>query len=390
MPSSREWLVSLRELPPARSLALTGIVLLLAVADWLPPNHYVDPDLLEFALSMVIGVWAIGLAVVDRLERHELTAWRNRLVASALALIVALLAAEAATRYVYRDITTTADSGGSFTQRWERKGLQENSLGLRERGFSLIKRAGVYRIAVEGDSFTFGNGLSEDKRYSNLLQRWLPPRFEVLNFGIPGHNTINHRHTIVSRVLPIKPDFVLLQWFVNDVENENTGGRPHFLPLVPSGHLRGWFADHSALYSIANVRWIQWQIAAGLAPSYPAYLSARFGDPNSDAAHRERLLLHEIIDAARRGGAGFGMVLFPDAGFELGSGYPFAYLHDRVLRACEEEAITCLDLRADFAKIHDRRALWVNPLDHHPSARANEIAALEIVKVFEPEWMKPQ
>jgi hypothetical protein len=388
MRSSREWLLSLRELPPAQSLALTGIVSLLAVADWLPPNPYVDPDILEFLLSMTIGVWAMGLAALHRLEADQLTAWRNRLIASAVALIVALLSAEGATRYLYRDITTTADSGGYFTLRWAGSGLQENSFGMRERGFSLIKAAGVYRIVVQGDSFTFGNGLTEDQRYSNLLQHWLPAGFEVLNFGIPGHNTINHRHTLVSRVLPIRPDYVLLQWFVNDVEPPNAAERPHFLPLLPHSSVPGWVSQHSALYSVTNLRWIQWQIAAGFAPSYPDYLNAREIDPGGAAVRRERALLHEIVDTAHRGGAGFGMVLFPDAGFDLGTAYPFAYLHQRVTDACQDEAIRCLDLRTDFAHVRDRRTLWVNAFDHHPSARANEIAALKILEVFEPEWMK--
>jgi len=94
------------------------------------------------------------------------------------------------------------------------------------------------------------------------------------------------------------------------------------------------------------------------------------------------------VDAARREGAGFGMVLFPDAGFDLDARYPFAYLHERVADACREEKIPCLDLREDFAKVKDRRMLWVNALDHHPSAKANEIAAIEILRVFEPYWIK--
>ena len=387
MPSSREWLLSLRELPPARSLVLTGIVTLLAVADWLPANHYVDPDILEFVLSMAIGVSAVGMAVLDRVEADQLAAWRNRMIAMVVALIVALIAAEFATRYVFRNITTTADGGGYFTQRWVAT-VHESVYGTRERTFSAIKQPGMYRIAIQGDSFTFGNGLPEEQRYSNLLQRWLPASFEVLNFGFPGHNTINHRRTIRSRVLPVGPDFVLLQWFVNDIEGFEMGERPRFLPLLPHGRMQGWIAEHSALYSLANLRWIQWQIAAGLAQSYPAYLNAHFSDPKSDAVRRERAMLHDIVDAAHQNGAGFGMVLFPDAGFELGAGYPFTYLHKRVADACREEAIPCLDLLEDFSKVKDRRALWVNPLDHHPSARANEIAAIEILRVFEPYWMK--
>ena len=44
--------LSLRALPPARALVLTAIAVLLAAADWLPANPYVDADHLEFGLTL--------------------------------------------------------------------------------------------------------------------------------------------------------------------------------------------------------------------------------------------------------------------------------------------------------------------------------------------------
>jgi hypothetical protein len=80
------------------------------------------------------------------------------------------------------------------------------------------------------------------------------------------------------------------------------------------------------------------------------------------------------------------MVLFPDFGEDLGPAYPYAFLHERVLAFCRETGVTCLDLRDTFARVHDRRSLWVSPFDHHPSARANEMAAVRILEAFRAEW----
>lgn len=49
---------------------------------------------------------------------------------------------------------------------------------------------------------------------------------EVLNFGRPGSETVDHVETLQDAVLPLQPDFVLLQWFVNDVEGHDKSGRP--------------------------------------------------------------------------------------------------------------------------------------------------------------------
>ena len=81
-----------------------------------------------------------------------------------------------------------------------------------------------------------------------------------------------------------------------------------------------------------------------------------------------------------------GIVLFPDTAAPIDQHYPFGYLHDRVLEACGAHGLTCVDLRTDFAGIKDRESLWANKLDHHPSARANAIAAEKILETYSPMW----
>ena len=239
-----------------------------------------------------------------------------------------------------------------------------------------------------GDSLTYGNGLDEPQRFTNLLDRWLPQHIEVLNFGVPGDNTPEHLEGLRTHVLPAHPDFVLLQWFVNDVEGSDLSARPRTVPLMPLPNLHRWLNANSALYSLANMRWAEVQIAIGMAPSYADYLKARALDANSDAAKRESRLLHEIVETSQRAGVGVAVVLFPDSGQDLGPNYPFAFLHERVLAVCRQEAIACIDLREDLAHVKDRRALWVSPFDHHPSAKANEIAALRILDRLQTQWTK--
>jgi hypothetical protein len=338
---------------------------------------------------MVVGLVALAISIRLRLSDAAFRAGRNRIILLAASCALTALAAEAATRFLFRNVTTGSDNGGFFSLRWARGGhVQTNGLGFRERSFSMEKPAGTYRVAVLGDSFTFGNGLEVDERYTERLQAWLPQGYEVLNFGAPGANTPQHLHTLRSRVLPADPDFVLLQWFVNDIEGDSVEGRPAIRPLLPTRTAHNWLQAHSALYTVANMRWGEMQVASGMAGSYADYLKARAGDPQSADARRDAETLKKIIGEVRSQRRAIGIVLFPDPGPDLGESYPFAFLHDHVINVCRESDVPCLDLRKDFAAIPDRRSLWVSPFDHHPSARANEIAAVRILEVFRPHWSK--
>ena len=142
----------------------------------------------------------------------------------AASLTLSLIAAEAATRWYYRDVTTSADFHGYFTRRWLRTEVRHNHYGFRGPEFDEIKAPGIYRVAILGDSFTYGNGIAEQDRFSDRLAAALSERrVQVLNFGFPGNNWPDHVATLERRVLRLKPDFVVLQWDTNDVEIEIEG-----------------------------------------------------------------------------------------------------------------------------------------------------------------------
>ena len=379
--------LSVRVLPLGRLVLVTAAAVLLAVADVMPDNPYVDADILEFTLTVVLGLLAIAISIHDRVGGRDLKEWVNRALLSLCALGVSVIAAEPLTRYIFRDVTTSADNGGYFSRRWLRSGaVRRNGAGFREREFQDAKAPGTYRIAVVGDSFTFGNGIRQEDRYSDLLHVRLPSHFEVLNFGTPGANTPEHR-SLVDALLPrIQPDFVLLQWYVNDMEDDDTTGRPTFEPLMPIRSWHNWLGERSALYNVANMRWAELQIALGWTVSYPEYLHHRFADPNGHDAQLDRQVLLDLIARCRRANVPLGIVLFPDTTGDLGANYQFAYLHERVLEVCRTENLWCVDLRQDFAMVKDRRLLWANQLDHHPGVLANEIAAVKIFETYSRQW----
>ena len=99
--------------------------------------------------------------------------------------------------------------------------VKNNRFGFRERDFVTPKPPGVFRVLVLGDSLTWGAGLADDERYSNLLEQKLraayPRRnFEVLNFGVSGGPTIGERDLLNRIKDEVQPDLIVVGFCVND------------------------------------------------------------------------------------------------------------------------------------------------------------------------------
>ena len=268
-----------------------------------------------------------------------------------------------------------------------------NAAGFRDGDRTLDKPDPVYRIAVLGDEYSEAAPVALRDTWWWQLEAKLqycgfrPGKLvEVLNFGVAGANTPEHRHLVEKLLDDVHPDFILLQWYVNDVEGDDSSGRPSFRPLAPFRPLHNWLNNNSALYTVANMQWAETQVALGMTKSYIAYLHDRFADPGSADSVRDRELLNDLILKTQQAHVPMGIVLFPDTAGTLDDRYPFGYLHDRVLALCSERGITCLDLRSAFAPIKDLQTLWANRLDHHPSARANAIAAEKILETYSGVW----
>src|SRR5262245_32188993 len=66
--------------------------------------------------------------------------------------------------------------------------VRTNSLGFRDHRNPTVSTNGQRRVFIFGDSFTAGDGVSNGKRFSDELERFLPG-VEFYNFGLPGTGT---------------------------------------------------------------------------------------------------------------------------------------------------------------------------------------------------------
>jgi lysophospholipase L1-like esterase len=330
-----------------------------------------------------------GAGVARALGRRSAAAGRTfalRLVLVVGMTVVALVSAEHLARFWFRRARTSGNAGDYIARSGGWSAGPSNSLGFRERDIP-PQSVARYRIVVVGDSFTWGQGIERAERFSDLLEKFLGPRYEVFNFGVRGDNMPEHL-TRLTQALAVSPDFVLLQLYPNDFETREME-RPRPYPLLPE-LLDSRLAGASLLYGLTNSQWAHVQEIVGITESYAHYMERNLRDANAPNAREAFAQLHEFFIRARAAGVPAGEVLFPatDAFGPDGTAYPFGYLHDAVRQVCTDEKVPCLDLLPLFSTFRDPRATWVSPFDAHPNAMANRRAAYEILRAFGSVWQR--
>ena len=93
--------------------------------------------------------------------------------------------------------------------------VRANSQGFWDNEFKLEKDPQRRRIAFLGDSFTWGMGVRENERFSNVLQQSVS-QFESLNFGVPGYGTDQSLLVWENVASRYRPDVVVLTIYQND------------------------------------------------------------------------------------------------------------------------------------------------------------------------------
>ncbi len=352
---------------------------------------------------LIGGVSLLAAFLVSIISSRESA---NSLLINLTVLIVTstllLVIGEYSLRYLYEDVTTTGDSQHYFEKKWQ-ENIRVNRFGFRERNFEQEKPADVYRITVIGDSLTFGKGIREEDRFSDLLQQRLNANrihadisYEVLNFGRPGANTLDETGIMNKFVLPARPDFIILQWYKNDVIDL------HAKKILKEGRQNSSWISHkfgeayermvnnSALFSLLDKqlsRLKQLVISkpdARLTNFDEKSMWALFGDPDSKASVRAKNALLNFLAIAKKNHIPVGIVLFTDSYFRPSS--ELDYLLERVLDECEHEKLVCVDMRKPLEPYKGDKKLWASKLDPHPSAFVNRITADEIFAAFASVW----
>jgi len=124
--------------------------------------------------------------------------------------------------------------GGSFL-------LRANQTGFRcDHEFTAKKKPDTFRVLLFGDSFAAGEGVSNGRRYSEILER-LIPGLEVYNFALTGTGTDQQYLIFREFAADLEYDLVLISIWVENIRRNPAHYR------VWSSHIAGQrFATGSA------------------------------------------------------------------------------------------------------------------------------------------------
>jgi lysophospholipase L1-like esterase len=240
-----------------------------------------------------------------------------------------------------------------------------NSEGLRGPERLPVKGPGLRRIAVLGDSTTFGWGVPALQAWPARLQTALDQRtqglvHEVLNFGVSGYSSRDEAVVLEAKALPAEPDLVLVGYNLND---------PEFRPRQP---LHRFFApapwwEGSRLARWAVSRWDAWQ--QGGSDTFRALHAL---DSETWASVRHAFVrMAELTEAAD---IPVLVVLFPLGEVPADPAlYRYAALHAQVADAARDAGLHVLDLAPAYSAVAGGPGYLLPDL--HPNPRGHEIAA---------------
>jgi hypothetical protein len=228
------------------------------------------------------------------------------------------------------------------------------------------------RGLVQGDSVTWGQGVQDESALypARLLERLRRggAEVEMAVLAAPGRNIDEHLSQLREWGAGLRPDVILYQWHVNDLDVGKhirvAGGR-----ALPWRRLfcHRLLYDHSYLWFFLDNR----LAAVWPGPSYTEAMLGRFAADT--AAWRDfEVTLAGWATEARRLTPRVLVLLYPSPGYSES----FAPRVAKVDAAARGLGLGTLDLTADLAALSaDPRELMATPFDPHPNAAVHAAIA---------------
>jgi len=264
---------------------------------------------------------------------------------------------------------------------FEGKSYRINRQGFRGDDFRIEKKG--LRVAILGNSCSFGWGIDDGDTFADRLERMLRATenlesAEVYNFSVPGYSShqgkINYRNNVRS----YDPDMAIVtfgwndQWLAADRQPDKIRPMPSQIVLDIS----------NVVSRLRSYRWLRSALLSGWSPGDTvgfSYESTRVSISDFKSN------LGEIIDMARADGTGVILLTSPMPGaippkkgieFQIHRQY-----NDMIRETAATYGAALVDLAAIFAR-HDN--LFDDPMidAYHYNADGHAVAAEEILPVI--------
>ncbi len=248
-----------------------------------------------------------------------------------------------------------------------------NSLGYRDYE-PLPDEPGITRIAIVGDSFTAGHGISNiDETFPQALEKLLGQGYDVNTVAQSGWDSIDHTawlNAYYENIAPRQPQVVVLSYYLNDIDYLLTGeADPNtafdFLDLNTPG---GWFVLN---FFVPN--YIYYNIAQFTQPARNTNFTDRLIRAHQDDAiwAQHEPYLQQFHQWCADHDARLIVMLWP----QLAAIPQSQVALQRVSDFFAAQSNTTVVNLSPLLEAYPTRDLLVNRFDSHPSVLANRIAA---------------
>jgi hypothetical protein len=298
---------------------------------------------------------------------------------------------------------------------------KHRAVDLRGQLIPLAKPAGETRVLFVGDSATEGALVGLENSFPNQFAARLPAadHVRVINAGVWGMTTIDEYHLLKDKLLPLKPDVVVIGLFMANDLNFNLGHRERQLRSATRFEV---LRSQSALVHFVSLRLLalraqshrtaaEWVELPAMAKdqrglhllSYPeGELATYVVPPSAEIDHAYAVLtqvLRDFIELGRQHGFDLEVLLVPSPSRVLSK---LAILHypgllselrergiaidpstidvdeptRRVLAVCASLNVTCMDPTSRLQHL-GARAFF--PTDEHPTIAGHRELASELL-----------
>jgi len=253
---------------------------------------------------------------------------------------------------------------------------KQNTFGFNDKERHIEKPQGVYRIAVLGDSFIWGDGMAYDDVWSHKLEHKLagyPDKVEVMSWGLRGWSTRDELNFLERDGHKFGIDLLIVSFCTNDPD---------------TGYYRQIYFNTAERKFLAPIRAIFPNAIEFIGMHLDSVIYRYFKDWGY-VHWREKLYTEENLeryDALLRAFSGFCsrhnidvlFVLVPDS---CDSQYEVKF--NKIIHLLDKNHIKYLDtypaVKKDLGSVTTRQ-LWANPGNGHPGKLITEKVADEVYR----------
>ena len=254
------------------------------------------------------------------------------------------------------------------------KVLNTNARGIRgTTDYAFAKPDGVFRVVLLGDSYTFGEQVSDGETYGRYLERLLPGA-EVINMGVHGYGHDQMLILLEEEGVRYRPDVVILGFTATDIGRNvlrfRDYAKPRFVldggrlalvgsPVPRPDEVLRWYALGPRVLDVASA----------VAQQFDGVTERR----DREAEALTAAIVARIIDVTRSIGAVAMLVYLPARG-ELVAADTATYGERVFTGICAANHCECGTLRPDFQRVA-RTASRSQYADGHYSPFGNRTIA---------------